>query len=175
MKIRPYARRDRQACLDILEGNTPEFFVPEDRDVLAAFLENLPGPYLVAEEQESIVACGGWAMDSEGVADLTWGMVRRTFQGREIGHALLRHRLRSIREETGATIARVRTTQLVQRFFAHEGFIVVAVVPNGFGPGLDRVTMNLRLRVGEPDPLFPDGVRAQVREGTPHRLTGRSL
>jgi hypothetical protein len=42
---------------------------------------------------------------------------------------------------------RLRTVPLVQEFFARQGFDVVDVVPNGYGAGLDRVTMALQLRV----------------------------
>jgi hypothetical protein len=38
-------------------------------------------------------------------------------------------------------LVRVRTAQLVQGFFVREGFSVVDVVVNGFGAGLDKVTM----------------------------------
>jgi N-acetylglutamate synthase-like GNAT family acetyltransferase len=135
--------------MDILDGNTPEFFLPEDREPLAAFLARLPGPYLVVEKPGGIVACGGWAMNTDGIADLTWGMVRRESQRCRIGRMLLRHRLASVRTEASASRARVRTTQLVQGFFIREGFSVVEVVPQGFGPPLDHVTMELRLRLPE--------------------------
>ena len=77
MKIRNYSVHDRQSCLQVLDGNTPEFFVPKDRDDFSRFIDNLPGPYFVIEDRGIIVACGGWAMDAEEVAALTWGMVRR--------------------------------------------------------------------------------------------------
>ena len=73
MNIRSYSRSDRYACLEILESNTPEFFIPTDCNGYGAFLDNLPGPYFVFEESGQIAACGGWAMDSDDVADLTWG------------------------------------------------------------------------------------------------------
>jgi hypothetical protein len=77
MNIRSYSQSDRHVCLEILESNTPEFFIPTDCDGYATFLHNLPGPYFVLEQFGQIAACGGWALDTEGVADLTWGMVRR--------------------------------------------------------------------------------------------------
>jgi N-acetylglutamate synthase-like GNAT family acetyltransferase len=145
MHIRPYADHDRQACLDILSDNTPEFFVPADRDSLCEFLAKLPGPYFVGEEQGAVVACGGWAIESADVVVLTWGMVRRDLHRRGMGRALLRFRLDDARRATQASVARLRTVQLVQGFFAKEGFRVTSVVPDGFGPGLDRVTMELAL------------------------------
>lgn len=146
MKIRPYTEKDRTACLEILDGNTPEFFVASDHDALGGFLSHLPGPYFVGEEHEEVVACGGWALDSAKVALLTWGMVRRAQHGRGLGRMLLRFRLDAIKTDTRANVVRIHTVQLVQGFFAKEGFVAIDTVPNGFGPGLDRVTMELRLR-----------------------------
>jgi N-acetylglutamate synthase-like GNAT family acetyltransferase len=144
--IRSYTPRDREACLDILDGNTPEFFVSADRDAFAKFLDNCPGPYFVVEEHGAVVACGGWAVESQDVAVLTWGMVRRDLHRRGIGRRLIHHRLAGIRADGRANTVRIRTVQLVQEFFGREGFAVTGVVPNGFGQSLDQVTMELRLQ-----------------------------
>jgi GNAT superfamily N-acetyltransferase len=141
MNIRSYSQSDRHACLEILESNTPEFFILTDCDGYGAFLDNLPGPYFVLEEFRQIAACGGWAMDADGVADLTWGMVRRDLHRRGLGRELLRFRLNAIHNDSRATLVRVRTAQLVQGFFIREGFSVIDVVLNGFAAGLDKVTM----------------------------------
>jgi N-acetylglutamate synthase-like GNAT family acetyltransferase len=145
MEIRPYSIEDRDACLQILDGNTPDFFIPKDRGDLSNFLDNLPGPYFVVKEHGAIVACGGWAMDNDDVAALTWGMVRRDRHHHGIGRDLLRYRLQAIRDDGSAKIVRLRTIPGVQGFFARDGFKVVAVLTDGYGPGFDRVTMDLRL------------------------------
>jgi hypothetical protein len=73
-------------------------------------------------------------------------MVRREFHRRGLGRELLRFRLNAIRNDGRATVVRVRTAQLVQEFFVREGFSVVDVVLNGFGTGLDKVTMEAVLQ-----------------------------
>ena len=143
MKIRSYSAGDRDACLHILEGNMPEFFVPMDANDFSDFLDDLPGPYYIVDEAATVVACGGWAMDTEDIAALTWGMVRRDLHRKGIGRVLLHYRLDAIRNDGRAKIVRIRTVQLVQAFYEREGFKVVEVVPNGYGEGLDRVTMAL--------------------------------
>jgi hypothetical protein len=153
MNVRSYLQSDRQACLEILGSNTPEYFAPADCESYAGFLDNLPGPYFVAEVPGQIAACGGWAMDIDGVADLTWGMVRRGLHRSGLGRQLLRFRRDAIRAETQATRLRVRTTQLVNEFFVREGFTVVDIVPNGFGLGQDKVTMEFILTDGKVDNL----------------------
>lgn len=141
MNIRPYSQSDRSTCLQVLESNTPAFFMPMDCESYAAFLDHLPGPYFVLEECGQLCACGGWALDVDGVADLTWALVRRDLHRRGLGRTLLRFRCNDIHSRTTATLVRVRTTQLVQEFFVREGFAVVGVVSDGFGAGLDQVTM----------------------------------
>jgi GNAT superfamily N-acetyltransferase len=145
MKIRPYSKADRHACVEILLSNVPEFFIPTDVASYPTFLDALPGPYFVLEEFGQTVACGGWAIDADGVADLTWAMVRRDLHRRGLGRELLRFRLDAICDETQATLVRVRTTQLVQPFFTRSGFRVMDVVVNGYGAGQDRVTMEMNL------------------------------
>jgi predicted GNAT family N-acyltransferase len=148
MEFREYSPLDRQACVEILESNTPEFFVETDGKDYATFLDHLPGPYYVVSERGRVVGCGGWALDSTEVAALTWGMVRRDSHRRGLGRELLHRRLSAIRDDARAGTVRIRTVQLVQTFYQREGFTIVDVVPNGFGEGLDRVTMDLHL--GEP-------------------------
>jgi len=151
MKIRPYSQADRHVCLELLTSNVPEFFLPTDFESYAAFLDALPGPYFVLEEFGQTIASGGWAMDADGVADLTWAMVRRDLHRHGLGRELLRFRLTAISSETQATLVRVRTTQLVQAFFTRSGFRVVDVVVNGYGAGQDRVTMEMNLPPNRPE------------------------
>ena len=146
MNIRSYSPADRAACFRILASNIPEYFLPTDRDTFSEFLDHLPGPYFALDPCGQIVACGGWAIDETGVADLTWAMVRRDLHGRGLGRELLRFRLDAIRQQTQATLVRVRTTQLVQGFFTRNGFRVMETVVNGYGTGQDMVTMELVLK-----------------------------
>src|SRR6185503_4670446 len=108
-------------------------------------LDSLPGPYFIIEDKGTVIGCGGWALDSEDVAALTWGMVRRDYHQRGIGRELLRYRIQAIRDDGRAKVLRLRTIPRVQGFFAREGFNVVDIVPDGYGPGMDRVTMELLL------------------------------
>jgi hypothetical protein len=50
MRVRDYSIADRGACLAVFDGNVPEFFIPPERADFAAFLDALPGPYLVVED-----------------------------------------------------------------------------------------------------------------------------
>ncbi len=147
MKIRVYQPEDRAACLSIFDSNAPEYFAPTDRDEFAAFLDSPNGVYLVGEvDSKGIVACGGWYVDeTQARAGLAWGMVKLALQGRGCGQLLLKERIRQIKADGRAQTIRVRTTQLVQVFFEHNGFVETRRIKDGFGEHLDFVEMELNL------------------------------
>lgn len=148
MKVRDreYAPADREACLAVFETNVPEFFFPAEREEFEAYLDDLPGPYLVLEDEGGrILGCGGWAVSpGTAVADLCWGMVDRGRQGEGLGRRLTEARLARIRRETGIREVTLKTSQRTTGFYERLGFVVERVVRDGFAPGLDRCEMRLR-------------------------------
>ncbi|HEX8430709.1 MAG TPA: hypothetical protein VF625_05455, partial [Longimicrobium sp.] len=63
MRVRDYTTADRDPCLAVFDSNVPDFFVPAERGEFAAFLDALPGPYLVVESAAgTVVGCGGYAV-----------------------------------------------------------------------------------------------------------------
>lgn len=145
MNLRRYTLDDLESCLAIFDRNVPRYFDPSDREEFSAFLRSVPGVYLVGSVQDrGVVACGGWYVrEADPVAGLTWGMVDPSLQGKGLGRALLEERLRQIREDGRARVIRLRTTQRVQGFFERAGFMKKETLADGFGPGLDRVDMEL--------------------------------
>lgn len=149
--IRPYANRDRTACLELLRSNVPEHFSPGEEAALDAFLASLPGPYFVVENDEGAIwACGGIAVDPHdaSVASLCWGIVRQDLHERGLGRALTQHRLRAL--PAGILRVRLETSHKVQGFYEKLGFAVTEVQHDGIGPGLHRVRMELSLRPAPP-------------------------
>jgi ribosomal protein S18 acetylase RimI-like enzyme len=139
MRIRPYQPSDRAACLAVFHSNTPDFFLPVEEADFTAFLDRMPGPYLVVEEDDEIVACGGHAVNAvTGVATLCWGMVARAHQRRGLGRALLRARLANLADHPEAKVVRLDTSQHSRGFFEREGFVVQQTIQDGYDPGLDR-------------------------------------
>lgn len=82
MIVREYRSSDRAACLAVFDSNVGGSFLPSERPDFAAFLDALPGPYFVIEDDGVIIACGGYAANAESsdTADLCWGMVQRELQ-----------------------------------------------------------------------------------------------
>lgn len=145
MNIRDYGRQDRDHCLEIMLGNTPDFFAPCEVGEFEEFLDDLRYPYYVVEVAEAVVACGGWSVRPDGSASLCWGMVGRSYHRKGIGSYLLHERLRLIREDDTASSVALMTSQHSRPFFERYGFAVAGVEEDGFASGLDAVMMRLEI------------------------------
>jgi GNAT superfamily N-acetyltransferase len=143
--IRLYSAGDREACLEVLRSNTPEFFLPSDAEDFAAFLDRGPGPYVVLEEEGSVMACGGWFEEGDQTAGLSWGMVRRAAHGKGLGKRLLNYRLERIGRDLNARQIILQTIPEVSGFFTRAGFEVVSVEPGAYGGVFDRIRMRKSL------------------------------
>lgn len=146
---RPYSPADFQACLAIFDGNVPPYFAPYERAEFQEHLENLDAsaaPYIVLERAGAVVACGGLSFSKcKKKASLTWGMVERASHGQHLGTFLTQARLALARSIPGLEEVELSTSQHTYGFYEAFGFTVSHVQPGGYGPGLDRWDMTLRL------------------------------
>ncbi|MTH65644.1 GNAT family N-acetyltransferase [Paracoccus sp. DK608] len=147
--LRPYDEKDLSSCLAIFDGNVPAFFAADERAEFQKHLESADraaAPYIVLEDVTGIVACGGLSIDaSRKTAALSWGMVERSLQGQGLGRLLTETRLALARSIPGIMQVDLSTSQHTSGFYEAFGFTVIRAVPCGFGPGLDRLEMALRL------------------------------
>lgn len=143
LEVWDYSPDDRSACLAIFDSNVPGSFLSEERELFAAFLDDLPGPYFVlADEAGDVVACGGYAISpGTTTADLCWGMVTSDRQGTGLGQSLVEIRLARIGADSSATDAALKTSQHTRAFYEKLGFTTTRVVPNGIAPGMDTCEM----------------------------------
>jgi predicted N-acetyltransferase YhbS len=140
-----------------MASNTPDFFADEELADFEGFLADIPGTYLaVLDEAGEVVACGGFDVDGEGVAVLTWGMVRRDLHRAGIGSRLLGERLDRIAADPRARRVRLDTSQHSRPFFERFGFEVTGHTPDGYAPGLDRYDMALELQAAGSTTVRPE-------------------
>jgi ribosomal protein S18 acetylase RimI-like enzyme len=146
-RTRNYTPADLDGCLAVFDTNVPEYFTQPERAEFAAFLNDLPGPYLVVEDGAgSVVGCGGYAIEpGTATADLCWAMVRRELHGTGLGRLLTEERLTRIGRDARIRAVALRTSQLTVGFYERRGFVLERVIPDGIAPGLDRCEMRLRL------------------------------
>lgn len=147
MILRPYTVLDKHACEAIARSNAPRFFLESELPEFSAFLSEPGCPYFVVEDSASeLIACGGYyLLPEQNSARLCWGMVQRDKHRAGVGSFLLCARMKEIAR---AGIARVclDTSQHSAGFFAKHGFQTLNIAPDGYGPGLDRLEMELKLK-----------------------------
>lgn len=145
--VEPFGNRHHEACLAIFESNVPRYFRPHERQEFESFLASLPGPYLVlVSPTGTALACGGYAVDDTGAADLCWGMVRREEHGRGLGRALTQMRIAELTKDDRVRSIALQTSQHTSEFYERLGFLTMRIVENGYAPGLDRHDMMLEVQ-----------------------------
>ncbi len=151
IRARTFEPADLEACLAVFDTNVPKFFTVEEREEFKAFLEALPGPYLVLTDREGeVLGCGGYAFsDENGTADLCWGMVRQELHGTGLGRRLTELRIERSRQDPRVTAFALHTSQHTAGFYERLGFEVLRVTEDAYAPGLHRYDMRLDLRMDD--------------------------
>ena len=153
MKLCEYTSADEKDCLAIFDSNMPLYFAPQERETFQRFLNKLAAPYfyfVVRDEMEKIVGCGGTKLDlSNGQAWLRWGMVAREFHKRRIGTFLTLSRMYRACQIPEIQTIWMGTGQDSYRFYEKIGFVTQRMLPNGIVPGIDEYLMELKLDDGK--------------------------
>jgi len=141
--FRPYSRTDKEACLAIFDANCPTFFAPNERADYKSFLDDGPNGYEVCEVSSRVVAAFGLISDKKGLA-LNWIMLDPGSQGLGIGSVIMK-RVISLGVASQSPVMKIAASQKSAPFFARFGAVVTMLTEEGWGPGMDRVDMELHL------------------------------
>lgn len=133
----------RDACMALFDGHLGGLFRPQERTGYRAFLDHLPGPYLVGVEDGEVVACGGVAFEDEAhtLASICWTIVHRDHQKRGLGRAVLEACVAQATADPHCKAIRLETVPATAGFFERLGFDAIHTEVDGYGPGEDRVEM----------------------------------
>jgi len=142
--FRPYLPTDRLVCLSLFDANCPEFFAPNERLVYASFLDANQLSYELCLVGGQIVGAFGLAGYGLQHKSLNWILLNPRSHGMGIGSAIM-GRISNLVRTTGVTMVTIAASHKSAPFFAKFGAIEVAVIDNGWGPGMHRVDMELRL------------------------------
>ena len=142
--FRPCSRADAAACLAIFDANCPEYFAPNERADYARFLEDLPEGYEVCEVSGSVAAAFGLLAAEDADPRLVWIMIDPRAQGHGLGRSIMQ-RIMAMPAATAAGCIDIAASQMSEPFFARFGAIVTGRTEDGWGPGMDRVDMQLTL------------------------------
>jgi GNAT superfamily N-acetyltransferase len=137
------ASDQRAACLALFDENCPDFFAPNERADYEAFLDGGQEGYRVGLRDGRIIAAFGVLKTAvDGRCRLSWIMVARHAQGGGVGRVIMADVLRQA-AAFGAQWVDIAASHKSATFFARFGARVLGHVPDGWGPGMHRVDMEL--------------------------------
>jgi len=142
--FRPYFSTDREACLAVFDANCPEFFAPNERVDYISFLDAVPDSYEVCEVAGRVMAAFGLVSDHRKGISLNWIMLDPQSQGVGIGSAMMK-RVISLGRASQSSWLKIAASHKSAPFFAKFGAVATVHTEDGWGPGMDRVDMELQL------------------------------
>ncbi|MES2381454.1 MAG: GNAT family N-acetyltransferase [Bacteroidota bacterium] len=153
MLIRQYTPADRLQCIDIFNSNCPTYLDPSEINGLENWLNGLDKGeivyknsaadfFYVVEHNNTVIACGGfYIVKDKQQANMTWGMVNNLCHKQGYGKQLFQYRVIQIKKLFPTHSIVLDTSQHTYPFFERFGFTVTNIIPNAYGPGLDRYDM----------------------------------
>ena len=141
-KFRTYRDTDRQACTNIFNANCPEFFAPNELQEYEDFLERVPGDYEVCEVDGRVLGAFGLFVDGENIKSLNWILLDPQTQGIGVGSTNM-ERVIQLSRSSKTRVVKIAASHKSAPFFARFGASTTSMTKNGWGPGMDRVDMEL--------------------------------
>ncbi|MDJ0750509.1 MAG: GNAT family N-acetyltransferase [Woeseiaceae bacterium] len=142
VSFRAYSGADKDACLRVFDANCPAFFAPNERRDYVAFLEGNSAGYEVCELDGRVVGAFGLLEAHQAGIALCWIMLEPHSQGAGIGSEIMSRVISKAKASRSPAIS-ISASQKSAPFFAEFGAIALSATKNGWGPGLDRVDMEL--------------------------------
>ena len=142
--FRTYRDADREACTSIFDANCPEFFALNERQEFEEFLERISGGYEVCEVDGEVLGAFGLFVDSENMKTLNWILLDPQTQGIGVG-SMIMERVIQLGRTTQTKVVKIAASHKSAPFFARFGASSTSLTKNGWGPGMDRVDMELPL------------------------------
>jgi GNAT superfamily N-acetyltransferase len=139
----PFAEEHRGACVALFDQNCPDYFAPNERADYMAFLKAAPAGYRVGLVHGRVVAAFGVVdTDTAHRRRLSWILVAPSAQNAGVGAAMMAEATRAARHE-GARIIDIAASHKSAAFFARFGATEIRHTPDGWGPGMHRIDMEL--------------------------------
>lgn len=140
--FRPYRESDRETCLQLFDGNCPTFFASNERTDYERFLDDALDRYQVCLVDGHIVGAYGLYPDGPDRLALRWIVLSPQVQGRGLGTVMMTRIVEQLRRVEGARL-RISASHKSAPFFARFGARERSLIPDGWGPGMHRVEMEL--------------------------------
>lgn len=143
MLIRRYTESDREKVLTLLRLNTPNYFSESEESDFIYYLDDHSENFYLIEEDDKILACGGFNLLNEGkLVRISWDIVHPSQQGKGLGTKLTKFRLEKIKTMKTVSIIEVRTSQFADKFYEQFGFVTKEVINDYWAKGFDLYRMD---------------------------------
>lgn len=145
--IRAYTIKDKEELVNLLRLNIPEYFAESEEKDFIEYLDNHLEFYFVVEDNGKIIGAGGFNhLPENNEARISWDIIHPDHQGKGVGKKLTRYRIDLIKKILPITIIRVRTTQLVYKFYEKMGFGLERVEKDFWAEGFDLYQMKMMVK-----------------------------
>jgi hypothetical protein len=142
--FRSYLPTDKLGCLGLFDANCPEFFAPNERLDYASFLDANPLKYELCLVEGQVVGAFGLVGDGLQQKSLNWILLNPASHGMGLGSAIM-SRISTLARDSEVSLVTIAASHKSAPFFTKFGAVEIAVNDNGWGPGMHRVDMELRL------------------------------
>ncbi|WP_106828885.1 GNAT family N-acetyltransferase [Parabacteroides pacaensis] len=140
--IREYLPTDKDAVMNLIKLNTPDFFAEEEADDLNKYLDKEIELYYVLLVAGKIVGCGGINFaENKTIGKISWDIIHPNFQGKSLGSKLLKYRIEVLRAIPSVQKITVRTSQVAYKFYEKHGFILNEIKKDYWAKGFDMYYM----------------------------------
>ena len=142
--FRPYRSTDYQVCIDVFDANCPEFFAPNERQEYEVFLNRVPVGYEVCELDGQTLGAFGLFDESQDVKAINWILLAPQAQGIGVGSKIMQ-RVVLLSRTSDTRLVTIATSPKAAPFFAQFGAVAISSIADGWGPGMDRIDMELSI------------------------------
>lgn len=145
--IREYLPADKDAVMNLIRLNIPDFFAAEEESDLSKYLEKEIEFYYVLLVDGQIVGCGGINFaENRTIGKISWDIIHPIFQGKKLGTKLIKHRISVLKTIDSVQKITVRTSQLTYRFYEKHGFVLNEIKKDYWSEGFDMYSMEFKGR-----------------------------
>ena len=143
--ISEYLPTDKDAVMNLIKLNTPDFFAREEADELSRYLDKEIELYYVLLVEGEVVGCGGINFaEDKTIGKISWDMIHPSFQHQSLGTRLLKYRIDVLESVSGVKKITVRTSQVAYKFYEKQGFVLNDIKKNYWAEGFDLYSMEYK-------------------------------
>ena len=139
-----YTSADKDICLAIFDANCPKYFASNERTDYEKFLDLNPAGYELCLSEGDVIGAYGLIGEGSKNRSLNWILLSPRAQGLGLGSILIERAI-SLAKEAKLTCLNIAASHLSATFFAKFGAVRICELKDGWGPGMHRIDMELRL------------------------------